>query len=63
MFDSFFYIPRFSLLAFYYELFPVSERGLRILLYTFIAYNFVCFITTIGVDVFWCGFTDISQNW
>ncbi|KAH6986513.1 hypothetical protein BKA56DRAFT_580525 [Ilyonectria sp. MPI-CAGE-AT-0026] len=62
VFDLGFYFPRFSLLAFYNELFPVSEKRLRQGLYIVTAYNICAFLTTALVDIFWCG-THVSENW
>lgn len=55
-------MPRFSLLAFYNELFPVKEKRLRLGLYLAAVYNVVCFLVTIGVDTVWCGI-DIGIPW
>jgi hypothetical protein len=62
IFDTSFYYPRFSLLAFYFELFPRSEPGLRICLYSLIVYTVACYLVTAGVDIFWCG-SDVYENW
>ncbi|KAK1981191.1 hypothetical protein LZ30DRAFT_720890 [Colletotrichum cereale] len=62
IFDLGFYFPRFSLLAFYYELFPAAEKKLRLCLHLVTAYSACAFFTTGFVDLFWCG-ADISRNW
>ncbi|KAH8651143.1 hypothetical protein BX600DRAFT_99993 [Xylariales sp. PMI_506] len=62
LFDGGLYLPRFSLLAFYYELFPISESMLRKSLYGVMVYSVCCFITVILLDLLWCG-TDTSRNW
>ncbi|KAK2052020.1 hypothetical protein LY76DRAFT_584111 [Colletotrichum caudatum] len=62
IFDLGFYFPRFSLLAFYNELFPQHEKGLRIRLHLVTVYTACAFATTLFVDIFWCG-PDVSQNW
>ncbi|KAK2037922.1 hypothetical protein LZ31DRAFT_610623 [Colletotrichum somersetense] len=62
VFDLGFYFPRFSLLAFYYELFPTSEKNLRLCLHIVTAYTVCAFFTTGFVDLFWCG-PDITKNW
>jgi hypothetical protein len=51
-----------SLLAFYYELFPVSARGLRIGLYVATVYTLCAFLSAALIDIFWCGL-DVSINW
>ncbi|WQF90590.1 hypothetical protein CDEST_15604 [Colletotrichum destructivum] len=62
VFDLGFYFPRFSLLAFYNELFSESEKRLRLCLYLVTAYATCAFIATLFMDIFWCG-TDVSRNW
>lgn len=62
LFDLGFYFPRFSLLAFYYKLFPISEPRLRVFLYIVTFYTIACFFTTAGLDLLSCGF-DIAKNW
>jgi len=62
IFDLGFYLPRFSLLAFYYELFPTAEKRLRLRLHMVTAYAVCAFLTTGFVDLFWCG-ADLSVNW
>ncbi|OLN95498.1 hypothetical protein CCHL11_05156 [Colletotrichum chlorophyti] len=62
VFDLGFYFPRFSLLAFYNELFPRTEKKLRIGLWLVTAYTTCAFIAAIFVDFFWCG-SDVSVNW
>ncbi|OHX00915.1 hypothetical protein CSPAE12_00362 [Colletotrichum incanum] len=62
VFDLGFYFPRFSLLAFYNEIFSESEKRLRLCLYLVTAYAACAFITTVFMDMFWCG-THISKNW
>ncbi|TQN64548.1 hypothetical protein CSHISOI_10874 [Colletotrichum shisoi] len=62
VFDLGFYLPRFSLLAFYYELFPAAEKRLRLCLHLVTAYCACAFATTAFVDIFWCG-ADVSLNW
>ncbi|WDK20010.1 archaeal flagellin N-terminal-like domain-containing protein [Colletotrichum graminicola] len=62
IFDLGFYFPRFSLLAFYYELFPTAEKRLRLYLHMVTAYAVCAFFTTGFVDLFWCG-ADLSVNW
>ncbi|KAK1994711.1 hypothetical protein LX36DRAFT_193458 [Colletotrichum falcatum] len=62
VFDLGFYFPRFSLLAFYYELFPTGEKRLRLCLHIVTAYAVCAFFTTAFVDLFWCG-ADLTRNW
>lgn len=62
LFDTSFYYPRFSLLAFYFELFPPSEARLRTWLYVAIGYTVSCYLVTFGIDMFWCGL-DVYRNW
>ncbi|KZL74741.1 archaeal flagellin N-terminal-like domain-containing protein [Colletotrichum tofieldiae] len=62
IFDLGFYFPRFSLLAFYYQLFPGAEKKLRLNLHLVTAYTTCAFFTTGFVDIFWCG-ADVSKNW
>ncbi|KAK1963982.1 hypothetical protein LY78DRAFT_640443 [Colletotrichum sublineola] len=62
IFDLGFYFPRFSLLAFYYELFPASEKKLRLCLHIVTVYCTCAFLTAAFVDLFWCG-SDLSINW
>ncbi|OHW93749.1 hypothetical protein CSPAE12_07474, partial [Colletotrichum incanum] len=62
IFDLGFYFPRFSLLAFYYELFPGSEKKLRLCLHLVTAYTTCAFVTAVFVDIFWCG-ADVTRNW
>ncbi|KAH7146451.1 hypothetical protein EDB81DRAFT_934396 [Dactylonectria macrodidyma] len=62
IFDFSLYLPRFSLLAFYYELFPVSEPRLRTGLYIVSVYTFCAFLQAVFMDAFWCGL-DVQVNW
>ncbi|KAI9162779.1 ATP-dependent RNA helicase eIF4A [Paramyrothecium foliicola] len=62
IFDLGFFLARFSLLAFYHKLFPISESQSRRLLWIVVAYNIAGFLTTGFVDIFWCGL-NVSQNW
>ncbi|KAJ0161152.1 hypothetical protein CTA2_6681 [Colletotrichum tanaceti] len=62
IFDLGFYFPRFSLLAFYYELFPAAEKRLRLYLHLVTAYCACALATTAFVGIFWCG-PDVSLNW
>ncbi|KAH7028756.1 uncharacterized protein B0I36DRAFT_245210 [Microdochium trichocladiopsis] len=62
VFDTGYYWPRLSLLAFYNELFPVSEHKLRICLYIISVYTVCAFLSAVFIDLFWCG-PDISVNW
>lgn len=62
IFDACFWFPRFSLLAFYYELFPVSEPVLRFWMYAAAVYTALGFTVAICVDLLWCGF-DVSKTW
>ncbi|KAH7317087.1 hypothetical protein B0I35DRAFT_267294 [Stachybotrys elegans] len=62
IFDLGFYLARFSLLAFYYQLFPVSEVKPRILLWVVVAFNIGGLLATGFIDTFWCG-ANVSLNW
>ncbi|KAH6971468.1 hypothetical protein BKA56DRAFT_494317, partial [Ilyonectria sp. MPI-CAGE-AT-0026] len=62
VFELGFYLPRFSLLAFYYQLFPVSEEKLRMCLHVATGYSVCAFLTVGLLYVFWCG-VDVAQNW
>ncbi|TKW48857.1 hypothetical protein CTA1_10305 [Colletotrichum tanaceti] len=62
IFDLGFYLPRFSLLAFYNELFPRNETKLRTRLKLVTVYTACASVATLFVDVFWCG-TKVSDNW
>jgi hypothetical protein len=54
LYDSGFYFPRFSLLAFYDHLFPRSQRRLRMLMYAVMVYTVCSFLSAICIAVFWC---------
>ncbi|OCK86355.1 hypothetical protein K432DRAFT_438617 [Lepidopterella palustris CBS 459.81] len=56
------YLPKFSMLAFYYRLFPPTLPNLRIALKIVILYVTSCCMATIFMDTFWCGST-VSINW
>ncbi|KAL6412773.1 hypothetical protein AUP68_03981 [Ilyonectria robusta] len=62
LYDATFYFPRFSLLAFYNQLFPVSEPNLRRCLYFVAAFTVCAFLQAIFTDLFWCG-ANIAENW
>lgn len=62
LFDVGFYFPRFSLLAFYHELFPISEPRLRTWLRIAITYTTAGFLNATFMDILWCG-SDLSRNW
>ncbi|KAL2678778.1 hypothetical protein Neosp_009529 [[Neocosmospora] mangrovei] len=61
-FDTGIYFPKFSIIAFYYNLIPPTHPQMRIALYilTFITGAFA--LTTFFGDTFWCG-PDPSINW
>ncbi|KAH8882183.1 hypothetical protein GQ53DRAFT_734305 [Thozetella sp. PMI_491] len=62
IYDLGFYFPRFSLLAFYQELFPISETKLRTAHQWVTLFNVCAFLATGMVDIMWCGY-DVSVNW
>ncbi|KAH8694742.1 hypothetical protein BGZ61DRAFT_35229 [Ilyonectria robusta] len=62
LYDATFYFPRFSLLAFYNQLFPVSEPNLRRCLYFVAAFTVCAFLQAMFTDLFWCG-ANIAENW
>ncbi|WAO91732.1 Hypothetical protein NCS54_00921300 [Fusarium falciforme] len=61
-FDTGIYFPKFSIIAFYYNLIPPTHPQMRIALYilTFITGAFA--LVTFFGDTFWCG-PDPSVNW
>jgi hypothetical protein len=56
------YFTKFSILAFYSNLFPASSPKLRKVCYTVIGYAICSYITAMFLAVFWCG-SDPSRNW
>lgn len=62
LFHAGFYLPRFSLLAFYYTLFPEFLTRLRIYLHIITIYTVVCFLFCVFANLFWCG-VHVSRGW
>jgi hypothetical protein len=60
-FDAMLFLPKASLLAFYFRMLPFTERRTRIALRVVIAYNIAAFICTMLLDFFWCA--PFSENW
>jgi hypothetical protein len=50
------------MLAFYYQVIPISEPRLRTALHLVSGYIVVAGLTTLLLDIFWCGI-DPSVNW
>ncbi|KAF5008936.1 hypothetical protein FDECE_4799 [Fusarium decemcellulare] len=62
LFNTGMYFPKFSILAFYFNLVPVTRPRMRIALYTLAGLTTTCALTTLFTDTFWCG-RDPSVNW
>lgn len=61
-FDVGLYLPKLSMLAIYFQLFPGHDRPLRMALYFVTAFTISAALVTIFSDTFWCG-KDVSVNW
>jgi hypothetical protein len=56
------YFTKFSILAFYSNLFPASSPKLRKVCYAVIGYTICSYITAMFLAIFWCG-SKPSRNW
>ena len=61
-FDFGIYFPKFSIIAFYFNLVPCTHPGMRTLLYALAALTASFSLVTFFADTFWCG-PDPSVNW
>lgn len=61
-FDFGLYFPKFSMLAFYFQIIPRTHPVLRKAMYAVIAFVTCASLTTLFADTFWCG-TNVSINW
>ncbi|CAG7560586.1 unnamed protein product [Fusarium equiseti] len=61
-FDTGIYFPKFSIIAFYFNLVPVTDSTMRRALYALTAITAVFALTTCLCVTFWCG-PDPSINW
>jgi hypothetical protein len=61
-FDFGIYFPKFSILAFYFNLVPCTHPGMRTLLYALTGLTASFSLVTFFSDTFWCG-PDPSVNW
>lgn len=61
-FDFGIYLPKFSIIAFYYVLVPRSTRSMRIILHALTIVTVAASLFTLFADTFWCG-RDPSFNW
>ncbi|OBS28458.1 hypothetical protein FPOA_02396 [Fusarium poae] len=61
-FDFGIYFPKFSILAFYFNLVPCTHPGMRTLLYALTGLTACFSLVTFFSDTFWCG-PDPSVNW
>lgn len=56
------YFTKFSILAFYSNLFPAGSPKLRKVCVAITAYTACCYITAMFLAIFWCG-SKPSRNW
>lgn len=56
------YFTKFSILAFYSNLFPAGSPNLRKICYAVIAYTICCYATAMFLAIFWCG-SKPNRNW
>ncbi|KAL7757381.1 hypothetical protein ACKLNR_011908 [Fusarium oxysporum f. sp. zingiberi] len=61
-FDTGIYFPKFSIIAFYFNLVPISQPKMRIALYCLAGLTTSFAVITFFCDWFWCG-PDPSINW
>ncbi|KAM5343667.1 hypothetical protein ACJ41O_012204 [Fusarium nematophilum] len=61
-FDTGIYFPKFSIIAFYYNLVPPTNPRMRKALYVLTGITATCALITFFGDTFWCG-PDPSVNW
>ncbi|EKJ72980.1 hypothetical protein FPSE_06876 [Fusarium pseudograminearum CS3096] len=61
-FDFGIYFPKFSIIAFYFNLVPFTHPGMRALLYALAGLTASFSLVTLFSDTFWCG-PDPSVNW
>ncbi|KAL6402030.1 hypothetical protein AUP68_14494 [Ilyonectria robusta] len=62
LFDVGIYLAKFSILAFYYNLVPLTDPHMRIALYVLTAITGICALVTFMNITFWCG-PNPSVNW
>jgi hypothetical protein len=62
LYDTSLYFLKFSILAFYFKLFPVTSIKLRNGLFVVTTYTVACSLAAFFMALFWCGF-DVSINW
>jgi hypothetical protein len=61
-FDFGIYFPKFSIIAFYFNLVPCTHPGMRTILYALTGLTASFSLVTFFSDTFWCG-PDPSVNW
>ena len=61
-YDTGMYFPKFSMLAFYYQLIPVTMPRLRMVLHAVTAFTVASALATCFADTFWCG-ANVAANW
>ncbi|CAH0041662.1 unnamed protein product [Clonostachys rhizophaga] len=61
-FDTGMYFPKFSIIAFYWTLVPLTQPHMRVALYVLTAVTAVFCVATFFDATFWCG-ADVSSNW
>jgi hypothetical protein len=62
LFDVGLYFPKFSILAFYFMIIPVTASETRKALYAVTCFVVLSTLITLFGDTFWCG-SDPSVNW
>ncbi|KAH7008613.1 hypothetical protein EDB80DRAFT_840983 [Ilyonectria destructans] len=62
LFDVGIYLAKFSIIAFYYNLVPLTNPHMRIALYVLTAITGICALATFMNITFWCG-PNPSVNW
>lgn len=61
-FDTGVYFPKFSIIAFYYSIVPVTHPRTRITLHVIAAITVASALVTFFGDTFWCG-SNLAVNW
>ncbi|KAH7165703.1 hypothetical protein EDB81DRAFT_878070 [Dactylonectria macrodidyma] len=61
-FDVAMYLPKLSIIAFYYNLVPPTTPRMRITLHVLATITGICGLSTFFIVTFWCG-PDPSVNW
>jgi hypothetical protein len=62
LFDFGMYLPKLSMLAFYFQLFPVHEVLLRRALYVITVFVVLSAVASLTLRTFWCGLRP-WENW